>query len=240
MSRALLRTGRRAEGVALVRKVATVFKPQMGLTLNLSAAEITQAADVLEWDQVVPLSERWLATARSLGPDVNQSAILQVTALKACGLYGVGRAVEAEARAAEVTIAQRAMPGAAFMVDRCRSDVAGARTLVRAMLSDEDQRAWALALMQPTEDIPDRLPAMPWTNGSARRSSRTLRYGPSPRRSAGSCPSRCRPRSLPASTRRSRQPLSGRHPAASSPRPDGPELDDAGPSRAVIACADAP
>ena len=159
VSRALLRTGRRAEGLALLRRIeAKVKLSGAAMALNLSAAEITQASDLLEWEQVAHLSERWLATARAIGPEVNQSAILQVTAMQACALHHTGHVGEAAARAAEVTLARREMPSSAFMVYGCRDDVASARLLFREMLSDPDGRNWGLALMQPLEIIPDQLP----------------------------------------------------------------------------------
>lgn len=153
VARSLTRLGREPEARALLAKVAAATPPDDGGNgLNIDAAYLSLDADRMDWPQVVTRADAFLARAHLLGDAINRSAVIQVQAWRACGLWRTGRTDEAQRATAEVLLGERVAPGAAMDMQLCRGDDAAARALVIARLADEATRGWALRFVQPAPD----------------------------------------------------------------------------------------
>lgn len=151
VARALTLQGRQAEALALLEKVAAAMPvDDQGNALNIDGAYLTLASVQADWPDVVRRADAFLARAKSLGPSVNRSALLQVQAWRACALHHLGQEGEAQRAMADVALAEALLPEPAMNLYVCRGDAASARTLVRSRLADPLTRDWALRFMQPT------------------------------------------------------------------------------------------
>jgi hypothetical protein len=150
VSRSLMLQGRATEARAVLAKVAAAMPADdQGNTLNIDAAYVTLATMQADWRDVVTRADTFLARARSLGTNVNQSAVIQVQAWRACALSRLNSTAEAEKAAAVVALSEALQPSAAMNLYICRGDSARARALVISRLADELTRGWALHFVQP-------------------------------------------------------------------------------------------
>lgn len=150
VSRSLILQGRATEARAVLAKAAAAIPADdQANRLNIDGAYLTLATLQTAWPEVVTRADTFLARARTLGPNINRSAMIQVQAWRACALTRLGRAAEAQQATAEVVLAEALLPGAAIDLYVCRGDSAGARALVRSRLADETTRGWALRYVQP-------------------------------------------------------------------------------------------
>lgn len=150
VARALARLGRGAEAQALLAKVAAAMPAEDGgNALNIEGSLITLASLRTDWPQVIAHADTFLARARSLGSNVNRSAVIQVQAWRACALSHTGSTAEAQLATAQVLLDAVTAPDAAMDMLLCRGDEAAARALVIARLADETTRDWALYFVQP-------------------------------------------------------------------------------------------
>lgn len=153
VARSLTHLGRSAEANALLAKVAAALPADDGgQGLNIEGAYITLAGAQTDWPQVLTHADAFLARAKVLGPILNRSAVLDVLSWRACALWRSGRTAEAEVVTAEVLLGGAILPSSAMHVHLCRGDVAAARALVIARLSEETTRSWALKFVQPKQD----------------------------------------------------------------------------------------
>lgn len=150
VAQSLSRLGRKAEALALLAKVAKAMPSNDGgNALNIDAAYLLLASADLDWPQVIARGDAFLARARTLGDDINYSAVVQVEARRACALSRSGRMDEAQQAAAVVLRAQQMMPGSAMDLHLCRGDIEAAKTLLAASLEDSENRTWGLHFAQP-------------------------------------------------------------------------------------------
>lgn len=159
VSNALAHLGRTADAAALLERVEALMPTESaGLRLNLSAAKITQAMSLQNWAEVLTRSDRWLADARKLGAEINQSAVMRIAGYRACALFNTGRVSEADAEIVMVAAAQTTPLGTKLELYRCRQDKERARALVLTALADEHARHWALQMLQPSKPDPLAMP----------------------------------------------------------------------------------
>lgn len=150
VTRSLTHTGRAADAEALLGKITGALPADYGINaLNFDGAYVNLAMDQADWPHVISRADVFLARAKAAGPDVNASATIQVSAMRACALWRTGRTVEAQKATADVLLYAPLMPAPAMQLHLCRGDVPAARALVIARLDDEGTRDWALRMVQP-------------------------------------------------------------------------------------------
>lgn len=110
-----------------------------------------------QWQAAAAQSDEWLTAAKAFGPGVNQSAVLAVSAVRACALTKLGQADAAAPLVGDLLLQQRALPDPALTYRLCTGDLPGARMLIIDRLGDDDTRAWALGKVQP-HGTPGNLP----------------------------------------------------------------------------------
>jgi hypothetical protein len=153
VARALATMDRGVEARALLAKVAASMPPEdSGNALNIDGAYLTLASMTTNWPDVLARADMFLARARTLGSNVNRSAVTSVQAWRACALWRTNQGAAAQRATAEVVLAEAILPGAAMDVHVCRGDIASARALLTARLTDEATRDWALHYVQPRLD----------------------------------------------------------------------------------------
>lgn len=160
VARALAETGRPDEGRALLQKLDRRAVPSAAMRLNATGNLANLSHLTQRWEDAATQAGEWLSLAKRFGPEVNNSAILQVSALRACALAKTGRAAEAAPLVGELMLQQRAVPQPALTYRLCVGDVAGVRSLIVDRLSEEGTRGWALGLAQPAGppgDLPEEL-----------------------------------------------------------------------------------
>ncbi|WP_143090096.1 hypothetical protein [Sphingomonas rubra] len=150
VARSLVKVGRPADARALLDKVAAAMPTNNGGSdLNILAARMMLDANQLGWAATLSRADAFLARAKQLGSSINSSATLQVRAMRACALAGLGRAGEAQEDTAGVLIAEAVMPGPAMQLHLCHRDAAMGRALIVRRLADERTRDWAMRFVQP-------------------------------------------------------------------------------------------
>jgi len=155
VARSLLLTGRDAEAQALLGKLATAMvNDKGGNALNVDGAYLIQATLRADWLDVIGRADTFLVKARAFGSGINQSAVTQVEAWRACALWKLNRTAEAQQSTAQVLLSSALAPAPIMNLQLCRGDMAAARMHVIARLADETTRDWALAFVQPVRDVP--------------------------------------------------------------------------------------
>lgn len=150
VARSLAALGRRAEAERLLERVAALMPPDgSGRDLNVLAAKMMLDVAEQRWAEVMPRADLFMASAKAVGPSVNDGAVRQVRAFRACALQGLGRTDEARTELAQLLLAQAAQPSVAWTMLGCVGDVAAGRDFLVARLADERTRDWALRIVQP-------------------------------------------------------------------------------------------
>jgi hypothetical protein len=144
--------GRATEAHAVFAKVAAAMPANdRGNALNIEAAYMTLATLQTDWREVLRRADTFIARAKSLGGNVNRSAVIQVQAWRACALSRLGRTAEAQQATAEVVLGEAHLPSAAMDLYVCRGDSGAGRALIIARLADETTRDRALRFVQPVQ-----------------------------------------------------------------------------------------
>lgn len=147
---ALIAVGRGEEAMALLRRLDTpAVSSSTAMRLNFSGNLAETQLMLGRAGDAVETTGAWLATARSRGAEVNQSARLGVLRVRACALIEAGRAAEAVTETAEIVASRSTNPGTALSLAACRGDQAGARELIYEQLRSDEGRSWAIAAVQP-------------------------------------------------------------------------------------------
>lgn len=146
----LVAIGRGDDAIALLRRldspdVATLASMRLNFSGNLAETQLMSG----QASEAATTSAAWLATARSLGPEINRSAYIAMLRIRACALIEAGRSAEAVAEIAGVIAERSTNPTTALNLYACRGDHDAARALLIEHLEADDLRRWALAALQP-------------------------------------------------------------------------------------------
>ncbi len=212
VARSLARTGRQAEGRALLAKVAAAMPSEdQGNALNIDGSYITLAAADADWPEVLTRADAFLARGKAFGSNINGSALIEVQGWRACALSRMGRTADAQRVIAEVALAGALAPGPVTSMHICRGDGAAAQAVVLARLEDENTRTWALRFVQPVRNdaatpldrlmqpVAQQVRTAPAVVAAANRVGRILPQPVEPTLPAGFDPFRAQPGAKPRS-----------------------------------------
>lgn len=147
---AMNREGREAEFKSVLRRLTASLTPDTaGLNLNVVAIPLIRAYEDDDWTTAAKLADEWVAMARKIGPEVNNSAIRSVVGMGACAHKRLG--TTSKEYDPDLLLADSPQaPAAGFDYRACIDDRAGAKKLLLAALADPEGRNWALTRLQPT------------------------------------------------------------------------------------------
>ena len=153
VARSLARLGRVKEADDLLVKVAASMPvPDGGRGLNIDGTYVNLAATQTDWPQLLVRADTFLEHAKPIANIINQSAMIEVLAWRACALSRLGRSTDAQRAMATVVLAGSAAPNSVMSMYTCLGEVAAARTFIIARLADENTRTWALRFVQPVRN----------------------------------------------------------------------------------------